>query len=181
MMQPRTMGLGNKHFEDLKLLDKLVFSGLADIHDRQTGSGHVCFFRQFVRSVPKLDYLASQHGFIVAHLAATAHSRFDYFNTSRDHLKKISRWLWESGACNHGNSSSAPEPVQGVKPTGYLGDISVTATYTLTSKTKLRLNLEAVLENKRTLHRLLYLNPPIKSTEVSNERALNTWFEVSRY
>ncbi|GJT61819.1 hypothetical protein Tco_1005352 [Tanacetum coccineum] len=68
-----------------------------------------------------------------------------------------------------------------VKPSGYLGDISVTATYTLTSKTKLRLDLEAVLENKRTLHRLLYRNPPIKSTEVSNERALNTWFEVSRY
>ncbi|GKD08666.1 hypothetical protein Tco_1188351 [Tanacetum coccineum] len=37
MMQLRTMGLGNKRFEDLKLLDKLVFSGIADIHDRHKG------------------------------------------------------------------------------------------------------------------------------------------------
>eukprot|EP01018_Ginkgo_biloba_P015657 Gb_25990 [translate_table: standard] len=36
----------------------------------------VCFFRQFVRSVPKVDYLTLRHGFILAHLAP--HSKFDF-------------------------------------------------------------------------------------------------------
>ncbi|XP_059069145.1 MLO-like protein 6 [Cryptomeria japonica] len=36
----------------------------------------VCFFRQFVRSVPKVDYLTLRHGFILAHFAP--HSRFDF-------------------------------------------------------------------------------------------------------
>ncbi|XP_057861840.2 MLO-like protein 6 [Cryptomeria japonica] len=36
----------------------------------------VCFFRQFVRSVPKIDYLTLRHGFILAHFAP--HSRFDF-------------------------------------------------------------------------------------------------------
>ncbi|PSR89983.1 MLO-like protein [Actinidia chinensis var. chinensis] len=38
----------------------------------------VCFFRQFVRSVPKVDYLTLRHGFIMAHLAPSTHSNFDF-------------------------------------------------------------------------------------------------------
>nr|ALI93622.1 MLO11 [Vitis pseudoreticulata] len=38
----------------------------------------VCFFRQFVRSVPKVDYLTLRHGFIIAHLAPESHTRFDF-------------------------------------------------------------------------------------------------------
>ncbi|KAH9311330.1 hypothetical protein KI387_026365, partial [Taxus chinensis] len=36
----------------------------------------VCFFRQFVMSVPKVDYLTLRHGFILAHFAP--HSRFNF-------------------------------------------------------------------------------------------------------
>ncbi|KAJ4829207.1 MLO-like protein 6 [Turnera subulata] len=38
----------------------------------------VCFFRQFVRSVPKVDYLTLRHGFIMAHLAPQSHTKFDF-------------------------------------------------------------------------------------------------------
>ncbi|XP_062171812.1 MLO-like protein 6 [Alnus glutinosa] len=38
----------------------------------------VCFFRQFVRSVPKVDYLTLRHGFIMAHLAPQSHQRFNF-------------------------------------------------------------------------------------------------------
>ncbi|XP_031396521.1 MLO-like protein 12 [Punica granatum] len=38
----------------------------------------VCFFRQFVRSVPKVDYLTLRHGFIMAHLAPQSHTEFDF-------------------------------------------------------------------------------------------------------
>ncbi|XVF69401.1 hypothetical protein PTKIN_Ptkin11bG0079000 [Pterospermum kingtungense] len=38
----------------------------------------VCFFRQFVRSVPKVDYLTLRHGFIMAHLAPQSHTNFDF-------------------------------------------------------------------------------------------------------
>ncbi|RDX60167.1 MLO-like protein 6, partial [Mucuna pruriens] len=38
----------------------------------------VCFFRQFVRSVPRVDYLTLRHGFIMAHLAPQSHSKFDF-------------------------------------------------------------------------------------------------------
>ncbi|XP_060175226.1 MLO-like protein 6 [Lycium barbarum] len=38
----------------------------------------VCFFRQFVRSVPKVDYLTLRHGFIAAHLAPQSHQKFDF-------------------------------------------------------------------------------------------------------
>ncbi|KAI4382332.1 hypothetical protein MLD38_008309 [Melastoma candidum] len=38
----------------------------------------VCFFRQFVRSVPKVDYLTLRHGFIAAHLAPQSHANFDF-------------------------------------------------------------------------------------------------------
>ncbi|KAI4334426.1 hypothetical protein L6164_019122 [Bauhinia variegata] len=38
----------------------------------------VCFFRQFVTSVPKVDYLTLRHGFIMAHLAPQSHEKFDF-------------------------------------------------------------------------------------------------------
>ncbi|KAL2514381.1 MLO-like protein 12 [Forsythia ovata] len=38
----------------------------------------VCFFRQFIRSVPKVDYLTLRHGFISAHLAPNSRADFDF-------------------------------------------------------------------------------------------------------
>ncbi|XP_052115701.1 MLO-like protein 6 isoform X2 [Arachis duranensis] len=38
----------------------------------------VCFFRQFVCSVPKVDYLTLRHGFVTAHLAPQNHQKFDF-------------------------------------------------------------------------------------------------------
>ncbi|XP_010418123.1 PREDICTED: MLO-like protein 6 isoform X1 [Camelina sativa] len=38
----------------------------------------VCFFRQFFRSVTKVDYLTLRHGFIMAHLAPGSDARFDF-------------------------------------------------------------------------------------------------------
>nr|GMD64514.1 MLO-like protein 6 [Ipomoea batatas] len=38
----------------------------------------VCFFRQFIRSVPKVDYLTLRHGFIMAHLAPQSQTKFDF-------------------------------------------------------------------------------------------------------
>ncbi|KAI3676941.1 hypothetical protein L1987_86557 [Smallanthus sonchifolius] len=38
----------------------------------------VCFFRQFVRSVLKVDYLTLRHGFIMAHLGPQSQSNFDF-------------------------------------------------------------------------------------------------------
>ncbi|GLJ51572.1 hypothetical protein SUGI_1096130 [Cryptomeria japonica] len=59
----------------------------------------VCFFRQFVRSVPKVDYLTLRHGFILAHFAP--HSKFDfqrYIKRSLDNdfsvVVSISPHLW---------------------------------------------------------------------------------------
>ncbi|OMO97982.1 Mlo-related protein [Corchorus capsularis] len=52
----------------------------------------VCFFRQFVRSVPKVDYLTLRHGFIMAHLAPQSHTRFDfqkYINRSLEEDFKV--------------------------------------------------------------------------------------------
>ncbi|CAL9108646.1 unnamed protein product [Musa textilis] len=40
----------------------------------------VCFFRQFVRSVPKVDYLTLRHGFIMAHLAPQSSTKFNFQN-----------------------------------------------------------------------------------------------------
>ncbi|MCL7033295.1 hypothetical protein MKW94_016286 [Papaver nudicaule] len=37
-----------------------------------------CFFRQFVGSVPKVDYLTLRHGFIMAHLAPQSALQFDF-------------------------------------------------------------------------------------------------------
>ncbi|XP_042408577.1 MLO-like protein 6 [Zingiber officinale] len=38
----------------------------------------VCFFRQFVSSVSKVDYLTLRHGFIMAHLAPQSSSKFNF-------------------------------------------------------------------------------------------------------
>ncbi|XP_039134354.1 MLO-like protein 6 [Dioscorea cayenensis subsp. rotundata] len=38
----------------------------------------VCFFRQFVSSVPKIDFLTLRHGFIMAHLAPQSSAKFDF-------------------------------------------------------------------------------------------------------
>ncbi|XP_062085082.1 MLO-like protein 6 isoform X2 [Humulus lupulus] len=48
----------------------------------------VCFFRQFFRSVTKVDYMTLRHGFIMAHLAPENDTRFDF-------QKYISRSLEE--------------------------------------------------------------------------------------
>lgn len=48
----------------------------------------VCFFRQFIRSVPKVDYLTLRHGFINAHLAPNSQANFNF-------LKYIKRSLEE--------------------------------------------------------------------------------------
>ncbi|XP_020240213.1 MLO-like protein 6 [Cajanus cajan] len=44
----------------------------------------VCFFRQFVRSVPKVDYLTLRHGFMMAHLGPQSHMKFDF----RQYIKR---------------------------------------------------------------------------------------------
>ncbi|KAL3829169.1 hypothetical protein ACJIZ3_017971 [Penstemon smallii] len=52
----------------------------------------VCFFRQFVRSVPKIDYLTLRHGFVMAHLAPQSHAKFDfqkYINRSLEEDFKV--------------------------------------------------------------------------------------------
>ncbi|KAG8371349.1 hypothetical protein BUALT_Bualt13G0078500 [Buddleja alternifolia] len=52
----------------------------------------VCFFRQFLRSVPKVDYLTLRHGFIMAHLAPQSHAKFDfqkYINRSLEEDFKV--------------------------------------------------------------------------------------------
>ncbi|KAH6765569.1 Seven transmembrane MLO family protein [Perilla frutescens var. hirtella] len=52
----------------------------------------VSFFRQFVRSVPKVDYLTLRHGFIMAHLAPQSHQQFDfqkYINRSLEEDFKV--------------------------------------------------------------------------------------------
>ncbi|KAM1695435.1 hypothetical protein ACFXTI_029511 [Malus domestica] len=52
----------------------------------------VCFFRQFVRSVPKVDYLTLRHGFIMAHLAPQSHKKFNfqkYINRSLEEDFKV--------------------------------------------------------------------------------------------
>ncbi|XP_074369667.1 MLO-like protein 12 [Apium graveolens] len=52
----------------------------------------VCFFRQFLISVPKVDYLTLRHGFIVAHLAPQSQTNFDfqkYINRSLEEDFKV--------------------------------------------------------------------------------------------
>ncbi|POO01627.1 Mlo-related protein [Trema orientale] len=61
----------------------------------------VCFFRQFCRSVPKVDYMTLRHGFIIAHLAPQSHAKFDfqkYINRSLEEdfkvVVEISPTIW---------------------------------------------------------------------------------------
>ncbi|KAF9595586.1 hypothetical protein IFM89_001058 [Coptis chinensis] len=52
----------------------------------------VCFFRQFFRSVPKVDYLTLRHGFIMAHLAPQSSHNFNfqkYINRSLEEDFKV--------------------------------------------------------------------------------------------
>ncbi|RZC70363.1 hypothetical protein C5167_033632 [Papaver somniferum] len=52
----------------------------------------VCFFRQFVRSVPKVDYLTLRHGFIMAHLSPQSSTKFNfqkYINRSLEEDFKV--------------------------------------------------------------------------------------------
>ncbi|ESW22213.1 hypothetical protein PHAVU_005G136700 [Phaseolus vulgaris] len=44
----------------------------------------ICFFRQFVRSVPKVDYLTLRHGFMMAHLGPQSRHKFDF----RQYIKR---------------------------------------------------------------------------------------------
>ncbi|KAI3977121.1 hypothetical protein MKX01_042811 [Papaver californicum] len=60
-----------------------------------------CFFRQFVRSVPKVDYSTLRHGFIMAHLAPQIAVQFDFQKYMRRSLEEdfkvvvgISPVLW---------------------------------------------------------------------------------------
>ncbi|KAG5533243.1 hypothetical protein RHGRI_027441 [Rhododendron griersonianum] len=52
------------------------------------GTLKVCFFRQFFRSVAKVDYLTLRHGFVIAHLSPQIEMDFDF-------RKYISRSLEE--------------------------------------------------------------------------------------
>ncbi|KAL6011066.1 MLO-like protein 6 [Asimina triloba] len=58
-----------------EFLDPLAISHLDWSHFK---GNEVCFFRQFVRSVPKVDYLTLRHGFITAHLAPHSATKFDF-------------------------------------------------------------------------------------------------------
>ncbi|MQM08515.1 hypothetical protein Taro_041363 [Colocasia esculenta] len=55
-----------------------VFHVLYCITTMALGRLKVCFFRQFVWSVPKVDYLTLRHGFIMAHLAPQSSTHFDF-------------------------------------------------------------------------------------------------------
>ncbi|KAF2289960.1 hypothetical protein GH714_039321 [Hevea brasiliensis] len=67
----------------------------------------VCFFRQFFRSVLKVDYLTLRHGFIIAHLAPIVKLSLISTITSKDHLKKISKmWLESAQLCGYLRSLS---------------------------------------------------------------------------
>ncbi|CAM8920371.1 unnamed protein product [Rhodiola kirilowii] len=48
----------------------------------------VCFFRQFFRSVTKVDYLTLRHGFIAAHLAPGTETKFDFQKYIRRSLEE---------------------------------------------------------------------------------------------
>ncbi|KAL8504523.1 hypothetical protein ACS0TY_015906 [Phlomoides rotata] len=47
-----------------------------------------CFFRQFVTSVPKVDYMTLRHGFITAHLAPQSQTNFDFQNYIKRSLEE---------------------------------------------------------------------------------------------
>ncbi|KAL1565983.1 MLO-like protein 6 [Salvia divinorum] len=47
-----------------------------------------CFFRQFVRSVAKVDYMTLRNGFIIAHLAPRSQTKFDFQNYIKRSLEE---------------------------------------------------------------------------------------------
>lgn len=47
-----------------------------------------CFFRQFITSVPKVDYMTLRHGFITAHLAPQSQTNFDFQNYIKRSLEE---------------------------------------------------------------------------------------------
>ncbi|XP_059646897.1 MLO-like protein 6 [Cornus florida] len=51
----------------------------------------VCFFRQFFRSVPEVDYLTLRHGFIIAHLAPQSQINFDFHQYIKRSLEEDSK------------------------------------------------------------------------------------------
>ncbi|URE25839.1 hypothetical protein MUK42_25814 [Musa troglodytarum] len=66
----------------------------------------VCFIRQFVSSVPKVDYLTLRHGFIIAHLAPQSSSKFNFQNYIKRSLEEdfkvvveISPTIWFIAVC----------------------------------------------------------------------------------
>ncbi|GKB74290.1 MLO-like protein 6 [Tanacetum coccineum] len=78
------------HWSDMGGSDRRVLTGSNS--DSNKCAEKVCFFRQFVRSVPKVDYLTLRHGFIIAHLAADTNSSFDfskYINRSLEEDFKV--------------------------------------------------------------------------------------------
>ncbi|KAG7962393.1 hypothetical protein I3843_09G064500 [Carya illinoinensis] len=67
--------------------------------DRRFLRWPACFFRQFYKSVSKVDYLTLRHGFVMAHFAEG--SNFDFQKYIRKALEKdfgvvvgISWWIW---------------------------------------------------------------------------------------
>ncbi|KAF8396600.1 hypothetical protein HHK36_018239 [Tetracentron sinense] len=69
-----------------------------------------CFFRQFFRSVTKVDYMTLRHGFIIAHLAPQSHNKFDfqkYINRSlEEDLKLVVGIRWSDDLVLRGVVSS---------------------------------------------------------------------------
>ncbi|KAF7142427.1 hypothetical protein RHSIM_Rhsim05G0183500 [Rhododendron simsii] len=55
-----------------------VFHVLYCIITLALGRAKACFFRQFVTSVPKVDYLTLRHGFISAHFGPESRTNFDF-------------------------------------------------------------------------------------------------------
>ncbi|CAL9167580.1 unnamed protein product [Musa hybrid cultivar] len=66
----------------------------------------VCFIRQFVSSVSKVDYLTLRHGFIIAHLAPQSSSKFNFQKYIKRSLEEdfkvvvgISPTIWFIAVC----------------------------------------------------------------------------------
>ncbi|KAI3796926.1 hypothetical protein L1987_39613 [Smallanthus sonchifolius] len=72
-------------------------------------------------------------------------------NSLHGGIKGFDKVVWEVTEHKHGDNPSITFKYHARDgEEGYPGDLAVTATYTLTSKTTLRLDMEAVLENKPT-------------------------------
>ncbi|KAJ8459617.1 hypothetical protein OPV22_032543 [Ensete ventricosum] len=66
----------------------------------------VCVIRQFVSSVPKVDYLTLRHGFVIAHLAPQSSSKFNFQKYIKRSLEEdfkvvvgISPTIWFIAVC----------------------------------------------------------------------------------